>query len=204
MKKWTIITIFLCLGILSCEKSGSYCVKIIENSSKTTTLSKSEMEVVKNLFNRNQLDYTKYQFTKIKKDELGYCHIWCYQFANNLMIFTGDVVFHFDKYDMYNFLSGDLISSIDLDTKFSMKKNNVVKKFIDRIEQDDSNKGNRKKTNGCFDVEYGYYDLNAGKGYADKKFTKAWKITSRKEKYPFAYINDENSEIIYYDNGIRY
>jgi len=207
MKKWMIFTISFCFTILSCEKGGnenSDCIKIIENSPGTTILSKSEMDVVKKLFNRNQLDYTKYLFTRFQKDELGYHHVRCYQFANNLIVFTSDAIFHFDKNDNYYFLSGDLIGTINLNTKFSMKQDNVVEKFIDKIKQDGFYKENAEIINGCFDIEFGYYDLNAGISYADKKFTKAWKITPTNKNYPFAYLNDENSEIIYYDNGIRF
>jgi len=65
-----IITISLCFIILSCEKAeneNSYCIKTIKSSPGTTILSKSEMEVVKRLFNHNQLDYTKYLFTRFSE-----------------------------------------------------------------------------------------------------------------------------------------
>ena len=204
MKKWLIITISLCFSFLSCEKNGShYCTKVIKNSPEATLLSKSEMDVVKNLFNRNQLDYTKYLFTKLQKDELGHHHVRCYQFANNLIVFDSDTIFHFDKNDNYDFLSGDLINMIDLNTKSSMKRDNVVEKFLDKIKQDYFNDGETEIMSGCFDIEFGYYDLNSGGDHVDTKFTKAWKIKPKNKKYPFAYINDETSEIIYYDNGVR-
>ena len=207
MKKLMIITISLCFIILSCEKAeneNSYCIKTIKSSPGTTILSKSEMEVVKRLFNHNQLDYTKYLFTRFQKDELGHHHIRCYQFVNNLIVFTSDVIFSFDKNDDNYFLSGDLINTINLNTKPLMKQDNVTEKYIARIEQDGFYKENTEIINGCFDIEFGYYDLNAGISYADKKITKAWKINSTNKDYPFAYVNDDNSEIIYYDNGIRF
>ena len=208
MKKLMIIAIFLCFSILSCEKVGnenSYCIKTIKSSPGTTILSKSEMDEVKRLFNRNQLDYTKYLFTRFQKDELGYHHVRCYQFANNLIVFTSDAIFHFDKNDNYYYLSGDLINKINLNTKPLMKQDNVVEKFKGEIEQDGFTMTQYPDIiDGCFDLEFGYYDLNAGISYADQKFTKAWKITPTNKDYPFAYINDENSKIIYYDNGILF
>jgi hypothetical protein len=55
----------------------------------------------------------------------------------------------------------------------------------------------------CFDIEFGYYDLNAGISFANQNITKAWKIKPLNKDYPFAFINDSTSEIIYYDNGVR-
>jgi len=206
MKKITmIIAIFLCFSIVSCENAGNfYCVKTIKDSPTTNVLSKSEMDVIKSLFNNNHLNYKELRFTRLQKDELGHHHVRCYQFINNLKVFTSDLIFHFDKNNRYYFLSGDLISAIDLNTKPSMNQDLIVEKFINAL-QDNIYIGDKEKIiNGCFNVEFGYYDLNAGIGYADAKFTKAWLIKPRNQDYPFAYINDKNSEVIYYDNGIRY
>ena len=229
MKKWTIITISFCFCLLSCEKNdnendneNSYCVNTIRNSPTTTTLSESEMNTIKYLFNHNQLDYTKYLFTRFQEDELGYRHVRCYQFANNLIIFTSDAIFHFDKNDNYSSLSGDLISMINLNTKSSMKQDNVVEKYIDIVKHDEDflawlrllvEMAKVDETvevitlediiEGCFDVEFGYYDLNVGISYTNENFAKAWKIKPTNREYPYVYINDENSETIYYDNGFR-
>ena len=227
MKKWMIIiTVSLCSCILSCEKNeneNSYCVNTIKNSPTTTALSESETNTIKHLFNHNHLDYTKYQFTRFQEDELGYRHVRCYQFANNLIIFTSDAIFHFDKNDNYSSLSGNLINTINLNTKSSMEQDHVVKNYIDIVKHDEDflawlrllvEMAKVDETvevitlediiEGCFDVEFGYYDLNAGISYTNENFTKAWKIKPTNREYPYAYINDENSETIYYDNGFRW
>jgi len=206
MKKLILIIIsaLICgVAFVSCnsdttDEKNSVCVKIIKSSPGTTVLSKSEMGIVKNLFNRNQLDYTKCLFTQFQQDELGYYHIRCYQFANNLIVFTSDAIFHFDQNGNYYFLSGKLINNIDLDTKPSMDKNKVAQLFKSMLVQD----GNTALVDNCFDIEFGYYDLNAFSSTANGNFTKAWKIYPANREYPYAYINDENSEIITYDNGI--
>lgn len=196
-----IITVFLCFfSILSCEKNkDSYCVNTIKNSPNITTLSETEMNMIKHLFNHNQLDYKKYQFAQLQEDELGYRHVRCEQFANNLIIFMSDVIFHFDKNDNYYYLSGDLINKVNLNTKSSMKHDNIVETFIDEMKRDSFYKDNIEIMNGCFEIEFGYYDISDG----DEEFTKTWKIKPTNKNYPYAYINDNNSEIIYYDNGIR-
>jgi hypothetical protein len=121
---------------------------------------------------------------------------------NNLIIFTGDVIFHFDKNDNYYFLSGDLINTINLNTTSSMKHDDVIRKYIDIVKHDED--FFEDIIEGCFDVEFGYYDLNAGISYVDENFTKSWKIKPTNRKYPYAYINDDNLETIYYDNGFRW
>jgi Zn-dependent metalloprotease len=204
--KFLLILGIAAILLAACNSNGEglYCIKTIQNSPGTTVLSKSEMDEIKNLFSRNQLDFKKYQFTRFQKDELGHRHVRCYQFANNLIVFTSDAIFHFDNNGKYYTLSGELVNAISLDKNPSMSRDEVVEKFMGNIEQDGFNQGNNELISSCFDVEFGYYDLNAGISYADEKYVKAWKIKPRNSEYPFAYINDESSEIIYYDNGIRF
>lgn len=206
--KTIIILISLCFGILSCEQDETenfHCVNTIRNSAATVILSESELGTIKSLFDYNRLDFNKYQFSSLQNDELGYHHIRCNQFVNSLRVFTDDLIFHFDQNDKYYSLSGDIIEKIDLNTKTSMDYDSVVEKFLHLIEQDNTYIGDKKEIiNNCFDLEFGYFDLNAGISYSDENFTKAWKIKLTNKDYPYAYINDENSETISYDNGIRY
>ncbi|MBP1637510.1 MAG: fungalysin/thermolysin family protein [Bacteroidetes bacterium] len=203
-----IILISLCFGILSCEQDKTesfYCVNTIRNSPATVILSESELVTIKSLIDYNRLDFNKYQFFRLQNDELGYHHVRCNQFVNGLRVFTDDIIFHFDQNDKYYSLSGDIIEKIDLNTKISMDYDSVVEKFLYLIEQDNTYIGDKKEIiNNCFDLEFGYFDLNAGISYSDENFTKAWKIKPTNRDYPYAYINDENSETISYDNGIRY
>ena len=217
MKKRTIIiAISLCFSIVSCNKENIeslYCIKNIQNSPTITILSESEMDIVKHLFNHNQLDYTKYLFTKFQEDKLGHRHIRCYQFANNLIVFTSDAIFHFDENDNYYYpLSGNLINEINLDTKSLTTRDNIVEKYIDIVAHDEDFLAQLRFEDihledvieGCFDIEFGYYNLNIGISSAEENYTKAWKIKFTDRDYPYAYINDEDIVIISYDNGILY
>jgi Zn-dependent metalloprotease len=200
-----IIAVFLCFGFSSCNKNkDSHCVNSIQSSPKITLLSESEMEEIKYLFNYNQLDYTKYLFTRYTKDELGYKRVRCYQFANNLRVFSNELIFPFDMFNNYSGVAGNIINEINLDTKPLQEQDEVVDRFIEKMNQDEEHIKDKKNKKTCFNLEFGYYDLNAGTGDTNKIFTKAWKIESTNNDYPFAYINDNNLEIIYYDNGIRY
>ncbi len=171
----------------------------------TLILPQNQLDSIKALFSYNHLDYTNYQFYNFQRDELNYHHVKCSQFKNNLKLFTNDLIFHFNEKNNYYFLSGEIIENITLDTNFKMNKNNVAATFIDAMEQNNDLSGDKEAVkNSCFDIEFGYYDLNSGNNATSKNYTKAWKIKPTNKDYPYAYINDKNSTIIYYDNGIRY
>lgn len=206
MNKSTIIlAIFLYFSFSSCDKNkSSHCTNFVQNSPQTTLLSESEMEAIRYLFNYNQLDHTKYLFTRYTADDLGYKRVRCYQFVNNLMVFSHELIFPFDIVNDYTGVAGNVIDEIDLDTKPQQKQDDVMDRFIERMNQDEERIKDKKNKKTCFDVEFGYYDVNAGRGDTNKLFTKAWKIKPTDKGYPRAYINDDNLEILYYDNGIRY
>ena len=209
MKTRTIIIgISLCISFISCEQyktESQYCVNEIHNSVTTIRLPQNQIDSIKYLFDYNHLGYTKYQFYSFLLDELGYHHVKCYQFKNNLKLFTNDLIFHFNEKNNYYFLSGKLIDKVSLDSKSTMNYNSVVTKFIYELNQDKDFFGDKETIkNNCFDVEFGYYDLNTGISNASENFTKAWKIKPTNKDYPYAYINDMNSVVIGYDNGIRY
>ena len=86
-----------------------------------------------------------------------------------------------------------------------MKQNDVIEMFLNDLNQDNNYFGNKDDIKqGCYDIEFGYFDLNAGISYSASNFTKAWKVKPKDKQYPYAFINDMTSTTIYYDNGIRY
>ncbi|MEI7502234.1 MAG: hypothetical protein WCJ61_03035 [Paludibacter sp.] len=208
MKTRTIIIgISLCIGFISCEQNKTedlYCVNKIQGSNTTISLPQNQIDSIKYMFDYNHLDYSQYQFFSFQLDELGQHHVRCYQFKNDLKLFTNDLIFHFDDKNKYYYLSGELIDKISLDINSTMNNNSVVTKFIYALDQDKEFYGDKEiiKKN-CFDIEFGYYDLNAGYSSASKNFIKVWKIKPTNNEYPYAYINDMNSNVIAYDNGIR-
>jgi Zn-dependent metalloprotease len=213
-----ILLIVICIGVISCDKDladgsdyyddydGAYCVNTIKSSPASTILPESEMETIRRLFDRNQMDHTKYLFYRLQKSETGQYHVRGWQFANNLSVFQSDVIFHFDPSGEYSSLSGHLVSDINLDAKPRMKRDEVIEKFIDEARQDrylymqDVSPENLKDC--CFDIEFGYYDLNGGIPNTDENYIKAWKVQLSEGGYPFAYVNDGNGGIVYYFNGV--
>jgi len=206
--KIIIIGISLFIGIISCKKDtpkNDYCIRRIVTNPDTCIISEENLNTIKTLFESNHLDYSKYQFFKFVTDDFGGHHAGCYQFIHDLKVFSNTLIFHFNQAGNYYSLSGDIIEDIPLNAIPSMNQKYVVDKFLIELSKDHLYAGSKEEiSHGCFDVEFGYYDLNAGAGLVEKKFTKAWRVKPKNNKCPVAYINDMTSGVIYYDNGIRY
>jgi len=206
MKKITgIISVILFFSpmIYSCKTKAvknDRCINVVQSLPSTTILPETEIKVIKSLFDGNRLDYKKIQFYQSDKDDLGFTHVKCYQYVNNLKVFSEELIFHFNRNNEHYLLSGNIINSTGLDAKQSLSKNKVLEIFIQKIEQEKASIVGPAILNGCFDIEFGYTRLND----SGKQFIKVWKVKPASKDYPCAYINDDNSEIINYDNGMRF
>jgi hypothetical protein len=201
MKKIAVLIILL--QLIACEKD-KYCSDVIKGK-PNHLISDQDLITVKSLFEINHLSLDNFQVYRLQKDELGYNHVRCYQYVNDLNVFSNDVIFHFDNDDHYYFLSGEIISRIDIDPDPKLDQRTVVKLFLENVKVDEFYSEYLKEfEDGCFLCELGYWDLNAGISYADLDFRLAWRIRPEGYDYPFAVINDTENQLIYYDNGIRY
>jgi Zn-dependent metalloprotease len=200
MKKIAGLLIFICL--LSCEDS-KFCTDIIKGKPDNNLIAESDFNTVRSLFSTNNLSLDNFLVYRLQKDDLGYKHVRCYQYVNNLQVFSDDVIFHFNTQNKYYFLSGEIISWINISSDPKMSKNEVMKLFLELVD-DDGNYSSISLKDECFQCEIGYYDLNAGTGNETHNFKLAWKIKREASDFPFAYINDTDKTKIYYDNGIRY
>jgi len=205
MKKTVLLLITLCISMMhfSCKTKAvqhpSPCVQVIQHSPATPLLPESELMVIKSLFKSNRMDDSNYQFHRLDTDELGFKHVRCYQFVDNLKVFTEELIFHFNQQDSHYRLSGHIISSTGLDAIPSQKPNKVVDVFIQRIKQEKTLIGDSTLLMGCFEIELGA----VGSEGSTEKFEKVWKVNPAGKTFPYAYIKDKNAEISYYDNGIR-
>jgi hypothetical protein len=202
MKKWMILLIVICIGVMGCEKEVIDDVDITQGFS----LSASEMKTIKYLFDRNQLDYTKYYFYRLQEVSSGGHHVSCWQLANDLPVFTANLIFRFNNEDIFYVMAGNLIGDVDLDTKPRMKRAEVIEKFIDAARQDKElyirGISPEDIANRRLDIAFGYYNLKVGISTEDRQYIKAWRIQLSEEEYPLAYVNDGNGGIVYYFNGV--
>ena len=201
MKKIVVLLFLLLLS--SCEKSN-FCSEIIKGKPDNHLINDSDLQTVKSLFESNNLSLNNFLVYRLQIDDMGYKHVKCYQYVNNLKVFTDEVIFHFDAQNHYYVLSGELISTINIKTSPSMSKNDVIKIFLKSVEDDDSDfsPNLEQLKDGCFLCELGYYDLNSGTSYASQNFIRAWKITPEDKDFPVAFINDSDKSLIYYFNGV--
>lgn len=187
------------------EHDTRYRVHLITASPDSALLSPQLLDSIHAIFKLNKLNYDDYQFYYYEQDYLGYYHIRCFQYKNKLKVFTNELSFHFDKNKNFHFQTGEVVGSIARFTGVHMQPNRVVEVFVDVLEKDKFYENEKDKFSSfTYDVEYGYFDLNTGVSDASPAFTKAWKVNRSGYDYPYAYINDSNGSVIYYDDGIRY
>jgi hypothetical protein len=201
MKK-VLISIIL-IQLFACENDNvNICSDLIKGKPINHLISDQQLNTVQSLFKSNNLSLDKFLVYRLQGDDLGNTHVRCYQYINDLIVFTGEVIFHFDKYNHYYFTSGDIISSIDIKPYPLMNTWQVGKLFLQIIKNYGYNGDILKQyENGCFSCELGYYNLNAGISYASQNYRLAWKITPKDSQYPVAFINDSDNSLIDYFDG---
>lgn len=207
MKTFSIlIGLILIVMFNSCKKEieeREYCVNNITSPPDSSLISLVDWNKTKLLFESNGLEYINLEFYKYDEDNYGYHHMKCLQYLNGLKLFTNGISYHFDENDEFDFVFGDVVTEIDLNTKPSMSQESIIEIFIRALENDDNFYGNKNEIyENCLEIEFGYYDLNDGISYASMNFTKAWKIKPKYMDCPNAYINDQTSTLILYDNGV--
>ncbi|HNW56658.1 MAG TPA: hypothetical protein PLR88_02120 [Bacteroidales bacterium] len=200
MKKIPVLLILI--WFCSCEDSN-LCTETIKGKPDYDLIGKSDYDTVKSLFSTNNLSLDNFWVYCLQKDDLGHRHVRCQQYANNLQVFSDEVIFHFNSQNQYYFLSGEIIPGIDISSDPRMSKIEVMKLFFDIVDEDGHFSSDNFK-NDCLQCEIGYYDLNAGTGNSTHNFKLAWRIQREDYDFPYAYINDTEKSKIYYDNGIRY
>jgi Zn-dependent metalloprotease len=142
-------------------------------------------------------------FYEYKQDDLGIYHANAYQFINGVKVFTNNVAFHFHRDKTFMFSSGEIVSKISLTSQPSLSERQAASLFVRELRADTyAGMGKDELIEGCLDVEFGYYDLNASSGLTVMNFVKAWKVTPKGKTHPIAFIHDKNASTIYYFNGV--
>lgn len=208
-KSINIFTIFVLISLLifiSCssptESNGLFQTKRVYHT-ENQLISNSEMAIVQGLFQKNNLSLSNLQVYRLDLHD-DYHYVRCYQFYNNLELFTNDVVFTFNNQDILSFIGGDLITSITVDTRPKVSEKDAGTLFYGEIKNDWRFKDSLSSYGGqCFTAELGFYNLNSGMSSAQNNFVLAWKMKiANGSEYPYGYIRADSLRLIYYTNGI--
>ncbi len=200
LKIFILISLF---SIYGCNKVKRACTNEIVATPSDQLISDEQLIQAKALLNSASIDYSNYRIYRFEKSFTNYYHIRCHQFVNGLQVFTNDIIFHFDENKNYSYRSGDSITSIALNAKSSLNATELKEIYLNKVIEDPHYERKlRSITKNCINLQFGYYDLNASKGDTTIKMVKAWKINPLNSDAPKMYVNDENSEIISYHNGI--
>lgn len=211
--RFILISIILIAIIASCKKDkldnedklicNEFCVNRIFNNPDSIIVSSEKLNVIKNLFETNSIDYTNLQFVNHVVTGSGIQSVSCNQFVNSVKIlYPPSISFYFESTGDLRGTSVVLIEEINLSSEPSNSMNCVVESFINKLSLyhlfDETIE---EIKSGCFEVEFGYYDLNAKIINANTNIVKAWRINRKGFEYPYALVNDVNLEILIFNNG---
>jgi hypothetical protein len=198
------------LIVLSCKKNNyqpedNGCSNLVIENLKANLLPQQETDTIMYLFTKNQMSLTGLQFYGYSfsrgYNNVLFRYVNAYQFINGLRIFTDFSNFAFGVNDSLTYKVGDTVTNLDLPDKPKLLKSQVRWIFINEIKKNDYQYSLEVQAN-CVEMEFGYYDLNAGSGNQIKSYTTAWKVYPKDNNYPYAYIDDRTGNLIYFDNGI--
>ncbi|WP_417588667.1 hypothetical protein [Owenweeksia hongkongensis] len=198
------------LFLFSCDKKESssdeeqFCYNWKQNSTTDILLSVNEEALVDSLFINNNLSNANLQFFDLSASSLtNTTYVKCHQYVNGLKVFSGDLVYLFDSNGKFEEVFGDVITGINLSNKPAMNPNDLVKTFHDSIKADSQMQGYKSQMLAeCVNLEFGYFDENAGGGSASPSYIKAWWLTY--DDYGAEMIvNDHSGKTYRYFNGIR-
>ncbi len=217
MNKILFFTGFIFIALLSCEQIEEDEEIFVDNcplvndstfyveriySSRTHKVSNSELKTINNLFAWNDLTLNNLRVYKLQTVELGYYLVRCDQFYDGLLLITEPVAFHFNNGVYLNYISGDMIDSLNIDTipNVSVESTGVI--LYKCITSDLNSPRVLMEKSTCFEAELGIFDINAGVSYTDKDFVLVWKVEPRNAESPQLIINAKTDSLIRYYSGV--
>ncbi len=196
------VILFLAFACENSIENSSVCPDCIKGKPENHLINAQDLTTAKFLFSSNNINLDNYRIYEFGIDDIGYRHVRCYQYVNNLILLNEKLIFHFDALAKLKSLSGTIITDIDCDSIPSMDISDVKKIYIQKVGEDDApNIDKTKIEDGCLLCEFGYYNVNAYVSFSTPVFILAWKVKPEGSAYPYAYINDSTRTVINYYNG---
>ena len=203
MKKILIpVILFIAFACENSIENSSVCPDCIKGKPENHLIYAQDLTSAKLLFSSNNINLDSYRIYEFGTDDIGYRHVRCYQYVNNLTLLNEKLIFHYDAFGKFKSLSGTIITDIDCDSVPTMDISDVKKMYLKKVGEDVApNIDKTKIENGCVLCEFGYYNVNAYVSFSTPEFILAWKVRPEGSAYPFAYINDSAKTVIHYING---
>ncbi|OGX85148.1 hypothetical protein BEN47_02100 [Hymenobacter lapidarius] len=183
------------------------CLEKQEVPVSAHSINAREKATADQLFAANGIDKRNFRYTGYLREELKTYYppyatfdeqvVRVEEYTNGLRIFTGQLNFLF-RNGAFNFRAGSASGGTSLDATPSGTPESIGVVFRAAL-----NEYGGPGSQPCVVVEFGYYNLNAGTSNASERLVKAWKASLKGSEYPFAYFEDKEGKLIYYDNGIR-
>ncbi|WP_375416100.1 hypothetical protein [uncultured Hymenobacter sp.] len=205
--------------LLACSKSapapklptGQGCSEISFIPVSGHSLSSAEVRTANSLFASNNIDSRHFRYTRYAR-ELVQTYFPPYasfdeqmvsveEYTNGLRVFTGQSNFLF-KNGVFSSRAGEPTGGTSLGTSAQLKAGQLRGLFVATITKFDAARLGEVQRQ-CVSAEFGYYDLNAGTSNAPENLVRAWRVSIKNQAYPFAYYQDGEGQLIYYDNGVR-
>lgn len=191
--------------VFACENSienSSVCPDCIKGKPENHLINAQDLTSAKLLFSSNNINLDSYRIYEFGTDDMGYRHVRCYQYVNNLNLLNEKLIFHFDPYGKFKSLSGTIFTDIYCDSVPSMDISDVRNIYLQKLGEDDAPTIDKSKIeNGCIVCEFGYYNINAYESFSTPVFISAWKVKPEVFASPYAYINDSTKTVINYINN---
>ena len=218
MKK--LIFIFACLSLvfIACKKEHKTtgiigddygCINRKMTTAQDTTVALSDYIFARQLFQSSNIDQSDLKMESVRYDTIINFNnqiqhqviVMEQQYINNLPILNVEAKYTFNN-GAYDYFSGKLISSCNLDTIPTLRLTQVRGRYVAALIASNSPAYLTAYKDSCLIAEFGYYDINTGSSNKTVNIVKAWHVYPvNNGGLPEAYIKDDGTLLLFF-NGI--
>jgi len=208
MKKYYHLLVLALAIFASCKKSAltkedNGCISRISRNYADSN--KTELAAALKLLKDNHIATSNMVVSRvILNDTIGsngpvhvFQHVVVQLYANGLPILFGQAGYHFNG-GVYNSTSGYLYGAVSLDTLPHTRLPQLRYLFTEAVKKD-AYSISQKMLDSCLVAEFGYYDVGTS---SHGQLIKAWRVTPANSLYPVAIIQDNNTKLLSYFNGL--
>jgi len=204
--------------LLACSKSDPDpsiatdpgCSGLAAMPASAHAITPAQVQLANSLFARNGLDTSRVRYVRFLQDSVATYYapyaplvtdnVGVEEYANGLPVFSQQVNYIF-KAGTLSFTAGTPTRGTQRAGRPTLTAGQMRTRFFATVNEFDSS--NNRLASQCVEARLGYYNLNSLTANTAENLVLAWKVNVKGQSYPFAYFEDTNGRLIYYDNGIR-